>query len=151
MTFTIRPLEPRDREAWDPLWAAYLVFYDTVLEPAVTEMVWTRLADDRQPVHAFGAFASSDPSSLVGFAHYLFHPATWTLTTYCYLEDLFTAPEARGQGVGRALVAATEAAARAAGSSKLYWHTDTTNATARALYDQVARHDGVIVYERDLT
>ena len=45
---------------------------------------------------------------------------------------------------------ATADTARAAGAEKLYWHTRQTNATARALYDQVATHVGDIVYERDL-
>ena len=57
---------------------------------------------------------------------------------------------AGGSGAGRALIEATAELARAAGAEKLYWHTRTGNATARALYDQVASHVGDIVYERDL-
>ena len=36
---------------------------------------------------------------LVGFATYLFHRSSWSLTCYCYLEDLFVAPDsARARG-----------------------------------------------------
>ena len=143
----IRPLEPHDRSGWEPLWSAYLDFYATQLAPGTTDEAWRRLADPLEPVGALGAF---DGDELVGFAHHTFHRATWSLTSYCYLEDLYTDPAARGHGVGRALVEATAAAAVAAGSDKLYWHTDTTNTTARALYDQVATHTGVLVYERRL-
>ncbi|CAN5705628.1 GNAT family N-acetyltransferase [soil metagenome] len=147
MTFAIRPLAPADRTAWEPLWAAYLDFYATDLAPSTTDEAWRRLADPLEPVGALGAFEADD---LLGFAHHTFHRATWSLTSYCYLEDLFTTPESRGRGVGRALVEATAATAVAAGSDKLYWHTDATNTTARALYDRLATHSGVIVYEHDL-
>ncbi|QXC59262.1 GNAT family N-acetyltransferase [Aquihabitans sp. G128] len=154
MTFRIRPLQPGDRTAWEPLWAAYLDFYATELAEGVTDEAWRRLADALEPVGALGAFAASDlgdgDGALLGFAHHTFHRATWSLTSYCYLEDLYTDPAARGRGVGRALVEATAELAVATGSDKLYWHTDTTNATARSLYDQLATHDGVIVYERTL-
>jgi len=49
---------------------------------------------------------------LIGFAHYLLHRSTWAQVCYCYLEDLFVEPSARGSGAGRALIAAVEAAAR---------------------------------------
>jgi GNAT superfamily N-acetyltransferase len=45
---------------------------------------------------------------LVGIAHFLVHAST-TSPDACYLQDLFTAPEARGKGVGRALIRTSEA------------------------------------------
>jgi hypothetical protein len=41
-------------------------------------------------------------------------------------------------------------AARAAGSSRVYWQTQATNEAGRALYDKVARHAGFIVYTHEL-
>lgn len=105
---TVRPPRASDRPAWDELWRGYLRFYRSRLEPEVTELTWTRLLDPTVQPH--GLVAELD-GRLVGLAHYLFHPSTWSGSAYCYLEDLFTAPEARGRGVGRALI---EAAARAA-------------------------------------
>lgn len=63
-----------------------------------------------------------------------------------YLQDLFTAPEARGQGVARALIAAVREWARRQGCARLYWHTQATNHTARLLYDQVAENRGFMQY-----
>jgi GNAT superfamily N-acetyltransferase len=68
----------------------------------------------------------------------------------CYLQDLFTAPEARGKGVARALIAAVTDWARAEGCSRVYWSTHETNATARRLYDQVALNRGFILYQINL-
>jgi GNAT superfamily N-acetyltransferase len=122
-----------------------LRFYRARLDPAVTELTWLRLlADGQQPI---GLIAELD-GRLVGLAHYLFHPSTWSPTSYCYLEDLFTYPAARGRGVARALIEAVCAAADTAGASRVYWHTQEFNADGRALYDTLARRTSFIVYER---
>jgi len=68
----------------------------------------------------------------------------------CYLQDLFTDAEARGGGVGRALIEAVYERARAAGSTRVYWHTHETNQTAMRLYDQVAERTGFVVYGKTL-
>ena len=148
MTLQIRPVTPADHDAWLPLWQDYLVFYETVLPDEVTEAAWERIFDPAEPVGCLGAF---DDDELVGFCHHLFHRSTWSLTWYCYLEDLYVAPEARRAGAARALIEATAELAVAAGSTKLYWQTHQTNARARSLYDQVAHHDGYLLYERELT
>ena len=145
MSLSIRGPSARDHGEWQPLWQGYLRFYRSRLEPEVTELTWTRLLDQDQQPH--GLVAELD-GRLVGFAHYLFHPSTWSASSYCYLEDLFTAPEARGRGVGRALIEAVAAAAAAAGASRLYWQTQEFNAEGRALYDTLARRTSFIVYER---
>jgi ribosomal protein S18 acetylase RimI-like enzyme len=80
--------------------------------------------------------------------HYLFHPVTWAAGPRCYLEDLFTAAEARGRGVGKALIEAVYKAADERGADQVYWLTRETNATARRLYDQVARATDFIKYRR---
>jgi GNAT superfamily N-acetyltransferase len=50
----------------------------------------------------------------------------------------------RGTGAGRKLI---EAVAAAAGDSRLYWLTYEDNATARQLYDRLARFSGAIRYD----
>ena len=147
MTVEIRPFEPAHRSAWDPLWAAYLVFYEEDLDPAITTLTWQRLLDPAEPMGGLGAWRGDD---LVGFCHHLFHRSTWSAGSHCYLEDLFTRPEARGTGVGRALIEATARVATDAGCDKLHWQTQQDNATAQALYRQVATDRGALVFERDL-
>ena len=141
----IRALRAEDRDAWETLWRAYLTFYETEVAPDVTGGTWERLHDAAEPMFALGAFKDD---KLVGIVHYLFHRSTWTLSDYCYLQDLFTAEDARGEGVGRALIEAVYEAARAAGASRVYWLTHETNAAARRLYDAVAVRSGFIQYRK---
>ena len=147
----IRAVEERDLALWQVLWDGYNAFYGragpTALDPAVTRTTWARFHDAREPVHALVA---EEGGALVGLAHYLFHRSTISIPLNCYLQDLFTAPAARGRGVGRALIEAVGDRAREAGSPRLYWHTHETNATARRLYDEVAERSGFIVYRQDL-
>lgn len=140
----VRPLIPADRPRWNVLWAGYLEFYAVTLDPEVTDSAWRRFFSVDEPLHAIGA---ERDGALVGICHYLFHRSTWSATSYCYLEDLFTDPGHRGGGVGRALIEATAAAARRAGSDKLYWQTHRSNTAGRALYDKLAEDLGFIVYE----
>jgi GNAT superfamily N-acetyltransferase len=86
--------------------------------------------------------------TLLGIVHYLYHRSCWTISDYCYLQDLFVAEPARGRGVGRALIEAVYGEARAAGASRVYWLTHETNASARALYDTLADRPGFIQYRK---
>jgi GNAT superfamily N-acetyltransferase len=96
------------------------------------------------------ALVAESGGALLGLAHYLFHRSTIQLGPSCYLQDLFTVSEARGRGVGRALVEAVYERARSAGCSRVYWQTHESNATAMALYDRLAERSGFVVYRRDL-
>jgi GNAT superfamily N-acetyltransferase len=82
--------------------------------------------------------------------HFLSHRSTTRPSNVCYLQDLFTAEESRGRGVGRQLIQAVYDAARTAGSSRVYWQKQAQNASGRALYDKVAAHQGFIVYSHEL-
>ena len=87
---------------------------------------------------------------MIGFVHYLFHRSTAMMGPMCYLQDMFTVETERGQGVGRAMIDAVCARAKAAGSWSRFWNTGETNATARALYDKVATLTGFVQYGRSL-
>jgi GNAT superfamily N-acetyltransferase len=141
----VSPLTPADRAAWEPLARGYKAFYNTPTTPAEYDLAWSRLMA-RDGVFGLGAH---EGGRLVGFAHYLFHTGTWTRNV-CYLQDLFTDPELRGRGVARALIAAVANAARAQGATRYYWLTQTHNATARALYDKVAKYNDFIRYDHTL-
>jgi len=144
---TIRPINAGDRAAWNPLWAGYLAFYETTVAPEVTERTWTRLTN----ADGMSALLAIDTDgSAIGFAHFMFHPTTWSMSDTCYLEDLFVAPAARGKRVGRQLIAAVADAARAKGAASLYWHTEEFNGTARRLYERVAKRTPFIRYRTDL-
>jgi GNAT superfamily N-acetyltransferase len=142
MTLRIALLEPADRAAWEPLARGYKAFYKTEVTPEEVDAAWARVLRRRD---VFGLGAKED-GKLVGIAHYLFHGSAWA-ERVCYLQDLFVTPEARGKGVARALIEAVADAARGGGATRYYWHTQEHNATARALYDRVARFKGFIRYD----
>ena len=145
VTFQIRSAQPADFEQWLPLWEGYNSFYERTVPPEVTRITWSRFFDAYEPMHA--VVAERD-GRLIGMVHYLFHRNTAMLAPVCYLQDLFTAAETRGQGVGRALIEAVYERAQAAGSPRVYWMTQEGNATARRLYDDVAEYSGFIQYRR---
>lgn len=146
----IRPIERSDYEAWLPLWDGYNAFYrrvgPTALPEEITKSTWERFFASTEPVHAIVA---EHRGQVAGLAHYLFHRSTTRLHDVCYLQDLYTVEHLRGKGIGRQLILAVYEAARAAGSSRVYWQTQASNAKGRALYDKVARHDGFIVYAHE--
>jgi GNAT superfamily N-acetyltransferase len=146
MELTIRPLAKGDRSGWAPLWRGYLEFYKTAIPDTVTDETWRRLVDPDGPIH--GLCAVDGDGAMLGIVHYLFHPVTWSAGPRCYLEDLFTSEAARGRGVGRSLIEAVYAAADARGADQVYWLTDEGNATARRLYDRLARKTPFIKYQR---
>lgn len=104
--------------------------------------------DPDEPMFVLGAFDAS--GALIGIVHAIYHRSCWTEAPYCYLQDLFTAPDARGQGAGAALIEAVYERARRDGASRVYWLTHETNTTARALYDRLANNAGFIQYRKDL-
>ena len=147
----IREIQKNDRAQWEQLWAGYNNFYGrsgpSALPTAVVETTWQRFFDAAEPVHALVAEWNG---RLVGLAHYLFHPSTIQIQPTCYLQDLYTAEQSRGTGVGRKLIQAVYDRASAAGSPKVYWQTHETNSTAMQLYNKVAERSGFIVYRKVL-
>jgi GNAT superfamily N-acetyltransferase len=143
----IRDAGPPDKADFLRLWADYLAFYRVPLAPEVTAATWTRLMDETSPVKM--RLAETD-RGVQGFAIHLHHPSTWVATEDCYLEDLFVADAARGQGLGRALIDDLIRLARAKGWARLYWHTNEANTRARTLYDQYVASDGHLRYRMTL-
>ena len=142
----IRDLRPCDRAAWDPLWQGYLTFYKSAVSDAVSDATFARLTGPDAQMQ--GLAACLGDGRLVGFAHVIMHPSTWNPAGYCYLEDLFVAPDVRGGGHARALIEEVYRRADAAGVGRVYWSTQEHNARARALYDKLAAKSEFVQYRR---
>ncbi|KQP14053.1 GNAT family acetyltransferase [Pseudorhodoferax sp. Leaf267] len=148
---TVRPIQQADLQDWLPLWDGYNAFYGregaTALDRKITQTTWQRFFDPSEPVFALVAVLDG---KVIGLVHFLYHRSTTRIEPTCYLQDLFTLPQARGRGVGRALIEAVYVSARASGVKRVYWQTHETNAAGRLLYDRVAKHFGFIVYAHDV-
>lgn len=151
-SWALRPLTEGDFDQWRALWEAYLAFYREHLPDEVTRHTFARLCARDEAIFAVVAqeTSASDGGVLVGIAHGVVHPSTWSASPTCYLEDLFVAPRARGTGAARALIDAVATEAQRRGADRLYWHTQEFNGPARSLYDQVASRLSYVVYERQL-
>ena len=142
---SVRSLTRADEPQWRRLWTAYLRFYESEVSEEVYLTTFDRLLSGDEPM--FGLIAEVDGRP-VGLVHYLFHRHCWKLEEVCYLQDLFADPEARGLGVGRALIEAVYAAADEAGKPTVYWTTQHFNAEARKLYDRIGQLTPFIKYQR---
>ncbi len=142
----IRPLTAKDRDPWAEMWRDYLAFYETTLADTVYDTTFSRLlGDDPQD---YSCFVAEQDGKLVGLTHYLFHRHAWKIEKVCYLQDLFARPEARGTGVGRALIQTVYDEADRQGAPSVYWLTQDFNQTARQLYDRIGTLTPFIKYNR---
>ena len=145
-SLVIRPLCAEDEAEWRVLWTGYLEYYEASVPEEVYQTTFARLlGDDPQD---FICLVAELDGKLVGLTHYLFHRHAWKVENIIYLQDLFTAPEARGNGVGLALIEAIYKVADEAGCPTVYWLTQDFNATARKLYDRVGKLTPFIRYQR---
>lgn len=141
-SLSIRPIGAEDYSVWRTLWVGYLAYYETSLPDTGFE----RLMSD-SPTTFHGRLALRDGQAL-GLVHYVFHPHMWRVEPVCYLQDLYTSPEARGQGIARALIQSVYDAADATGAPRVYWLTQEFNYQGRMLYDQVGTKTPFIRYDR---
>ena len=149
MTVTVRDLTAADEARWRELWQGYLTFYESDVAPAVSNTTWSRLLDAGEPA-MFGLAAEAENGAVIGIVHCVLHMNTWTEKPICYLEDLFVDPAVRNQGAGRALIEAVREQGRARDCHRIYWRTNESNATARALYDTLADGTDWFTYEISL-
>jgi len=149
--FSVRFATRDDFEKWLPLWEGYNRFYGrsdaTALPKQMTETTWNRFFVPSERMHALVAESQGE---LCGLAHYLFHRSTTMLAHTCYMQDLFTAESMRNTGVAKALTLAVYEQAKLAGSTKVYWQTHESNATAMSLYNKIAERLGFLVYRKQI-
>ncbi|QVM92626.1 GNAT family N-acetyltransferase [Pseudomonas entomophila] len=143
----IREVKQTDLQPWRDYWSQYQAFYQVDLGPAINERTWARFFDPAEPMHCAVA---TDGERLFGFVHYVFHRSTWGRNDFCYLEDLYVCPSARGRMIGKQLIEFVQDQARQQQCDRLYWHTQETNRTAQRLYDWIAEKPGVIEYRMAL-
>lgn len=116
-----------------PLIAAYQRFYAATPDEARNRTHFSQLVGD----HSRGIqFVACDASgAALGFATLYSTFSSVRASRVCLLNDLFTVPAARCQGIGRALITHALAYAVTQGYSGIEWQTAPTNHAAQRLYD----------------
>lgn len=145
-SFDIRPLGAQDRPQWGALWRGYLDFYGGTIPEDHDDLLFSRLMDTS--VTDLQAWVAEADGTLLGLVHIVVHSHSWRAEKVTYLQDLFASPDARGLGIGRALIETVYADADAQGRGTVYWLTQTSNTTARQLYDRVAHPTDFMKYSR---
>lgn len=136
MSLRVLAAEPRHRADWDALYAGYAAFYGVPQTPSMRDTVWGWILD---PAHEVEALIAEDASGrAIGLAHLRPFARPLRATYGGTLDDLFVDPEARGQGVADALLAACADLGRKRGWNVIRWITAEDNARARAVYDRCA-------------
>ena len=132
----IETVTPNHLDRVVPLIAEYQRFYRVKTDLERTREFFRELT---LPGNGKGIlFLATDPHGApLGFATLYFVPSSLSARTVCVLNDLFTVPQARGEGVGRALVAHAAEFARGKGFNSLEWQTEMANKTAQHLYDRL--------------
>jgi GNAT superfamily N-acetyltransferase len=107
-------------------------------EPDAVEATEATLAEalfgERPAAEAVIAEGTDGP---LGFALFFHNFSTWTGKPGLYLEDLYVTPEARGQGVGGALLAHLAGVALDRDCARFEWSVLDWNADAIAFYRKV--------------
>jgi GNAT superfamily N-acetyltransferase len=119
-----------------PMLRAYCDFYEVAPTDAELEALVRALIVD--PEHSgIQLIARSDDGAPLGFATVYWTWQTLTAARAAVLNDLFVAPEARGKGIGRALIEESRRRAGEHGAPELVWETTPDNETAQRLYDSL--------------
>lgn len=137
MTVTIRQATPDDAAAVLALVKA-LAVYEREPDKVKMTVEGARDALAAGHVHALLGFADGQP---VAMALYFFNFSSWTGRRGLFLEDLFVAPEVRGQGVGLALLKRLAGLAVEMGCGRMEWNVLDWNEPAKGFYESLgARH-----------
>jgi ribosomal protein S18 acetylase RimI-like enzyme len=138
-------VEEADLAELAPMLRAYCDFYEVEPSDEGLEALCRALLAD--PEHnGIQLIARGDDGEPLGFATVYWTWQTLTAGRAAVMNDLFVAPEARGQGVGRALIEACRRRASEHGAPELIWETTPDNATAQRLYDSLTSDKSPWIY-----
>jgi GNAT superfamily N-acetyltransferase len=146
----VGPVQEGEFEALLPLIAAYQRFYEVEdIDSARNRSFFRRFLAPSEDGELLAA--RDESGGILGYACLYWHFSSLAAVETVLMNDLFVAPEARGRGVGRALIEASRAVARARAAAWLEWATAPDNHTAQRLYDSMTREKSTwLEYELDV-
>lgn len=145
---TVRALAAKDQEAWNQLYAAYAEFYQVLQTQEMRDRVWSWLHDPAYELKCLVAVNEADVP--IGLAHYRPFMRPLSASVGGFLDDLFVAPQARGQQVSKQLIEGVAALGREKAWTVIRWITAEDNYRARRRYDALASKTGWVTYDLKL-
>jgi ribosomal protein S18 acetylase RimI-like enzyme len=148
VSLSITRATPADLDTVAPLFDLYRVFYGKPSDPVVArEFIEARMTRGESVI----LLAQLDGDA-VGFTQLYPAFSSVSATHTWILNDLLVLPEARRNGVARALLSAAADFARADGALRLELETDHDNTTAQALYRAMGwtAYDGTLRFRLPL-
>ena len=107
-------------------------------EPDAVEATEEMLSEALFGAHpAAEAVIAEQDGRPLGFALFFHNFSTWTGRRGLYLEDLYVTPDARGRGIGGALLRHLAGIAVARGCARFEWSVLDWNAEAIAVYRRI--------------
>lgn len=145
----IAPVAAGELDELLPLIAAYQRFYEVGdVDPERNRTFFGRFIAPSEDGMLLGARVDG---WLLGYACLYWHFTSLLAAETVLMNDLFVAPEARGHGIGRALIEASAGVARERDAAYLEWATAPDNHTAQRLYDSLpTERSEWIEYELEL-
>jgi GNAT superfamily N-acetyltransferase len=135
MAVTVERIDAGGLAAVEPLFADYQRFYEVEeIDEARNRAFLERFVGSDEQGWLFGAFEGGE---ILGFTCLHRSKSSLRAADTVLMYDLFVIPEARGKGVGRALIEKALEVARESGAAALEWTTAPDNETAQRLYDSI--------------
>jgi GNAT superfamily N-acetyltransferase len=129
----IAPITDGEFEELLPLIAAYQRFYKVEqIDETRNRTFFRRFLAPSEDGLLLGARREGE---LIGYACLYWHFSSLEAVESVLMNDLYVSEDARGQGVGRALIEATVEVARERSAAHVEWSTAPDNHTAQRLYD----------------
>ncbi len=146
----VSPVREEEFEELLPLISAYQRFYEVDdVDPDRNRFFFRRFLEPS--ADGLLLAARDEGGVILGYACLYWHFSSLQALETVLMNDLYVAPEARGRGIGRALIEATATVARARGAAWVEWSTAPDNHTAQLLYDSLTSEKSTwLSYELDL-
>lgn len=145
VSVTVRMVEPDDENAWAELYTGYRAFYRLPEDPDAVARTWQWVRDGEHGLVGLVGVDQDDRPVALANLRWFARPSSATMGLY--LDDLFTAREARGSGAANALLKEAAAHAGDRGGSVVRWITAADNTTARSVYDVHAISTPWVTYD----
>jgi GNAT superfamily N-acetyltransferase len=148
-TLRIEPIQAGQIDELLPLIAAYQRFYEVEeIDEGRNRAFFARFIAPSEDGMLLGARRGDE---LAGYACLYWHFTSLVPAETVLMNDLYVEPDARGNGVGWALIKASASVARERGAHHLEWATAPGNETAQRLYDSTgAERSEWVEYELGL-